>query len=140
MQSALPRELRSWGDEIGLLFRRWLWIAGLVLILSWLPPVPVVQVAFTVGCLAAVAFLGVWVAITARRMPRRPDEKWKRDVSRNVLAGWAAVATSRSGRSGFRDERRGCPRDQHSRMGWLDMHRARLSSAGPRSRAPSGSG
>src|SRR3546814_3721357 len=49
-------------------------------------------VAFTAGCLAAVAFLGVWVAITARRMPRRSDEKWQRDVSRNVAASWTAVA------------------------------------------------
>lgn len=92
MRTAVPRELRSWGDEIGILFRRWWWVAALVLILSWLPPAPAVQVAFTAGCLAAVAFLGVWVAITVRRMPRRPDEKWKRDVSRNVLASWTAVA------------------------------------------------
>ncbi|MEV7693782.1 FtsK/SpoIIIE domain-containing protein [Microbacterium sp. NPDC089189] len=93
MRSALPRELRSWGDEIGLLFRRWWWIAALVLILSWFPPVPAVQVAFTVGCLAVAALLGLWFATTARRMPRRSDEKWKRDVSRNVLSSWAAVAT-----------------------------------------------
>ena len=79
-------------DRIGILFRRWWWIAALVLILSWLPPVPAVQAAFTAGCLAVVAFLGVWVAITARRMPRRSDEKWKREVSRNVLASWTAVA------------------------------------------------
>jgi len=92
MRPALPRELRSWGDELGFLFRRSWWIAALVLVLSWLPPVPAVQVAFTAGCLAAVAFLGVWVTITVRRMPRGSDEKWKRDVSRTVLASWTAVA------------------------------------------------
>ena len=91
MAAVVPRELRSWGDEIGILFRRWWWIAVPVLILSWLPPVPAVQVAFTAGSLAVDAFIGVWVAITARRMPRRSDEKWKRDVSRNVLASWTAV-------------------------------------------------
>lgn len=36
MRTAVPRELRSWGDGIGILFRRWWWIAALVLILSWL--------------------------------------------------------------------------------------------------------
>ena len=43
MRTAVPRELRSWGDEIAILFRRWWWTAALVLILSWLPPVPGVQ-------------------------------------------------------------------------------------------------
>lgn len=57
MRPALPRALRNWGDEIGSLLRRWWWIAALVLVLSWLPPVPAVQVAFTVGCVAVAALL-----------------------------------------------------------------------------------
>ena len=92
MRTAVPRELRSWGDEIGILLRRWWWAAAIVVVVSWLPPVPAVQVAFNIGCLALVLLLGVWVTVTALRMPRRPEEKWKRDVSRNILASWPSVA------------------------------------------------
>lgn len=53
MGAPVPRQLRSWGDEVGILIRRWWWVAALVFVISWLPPVPAVQVAFTIGCLAA---------------------------------------------------------------------------------------
>lgn len=93
MGTVAPRELRNWGDEIGLLVRRWWWVAAIVMVISWLPPVPAVQVAFTLGCLAVVGLVGIWLTVTALRMPRRPDEKWKRDVSRNIVANWPSVAT-----------------------------------------------
>lgn len=92
MPATMPRELRSWGDEVGILLRRWWWVAAVVVVVSWLPPVPVVQMTFTVGCLALIALLGVWVTVTARRMPRRPEDKWKRDVSRKIVASWPDVA------------------------------------------------
>lgn len=92
MRTTMPRELRSWGDEVGILLRRWWWAAAIVVVVSWLPPVPVVQMTFTVGCLALVALLGVWVTVTALRMPRRPEDKWKRDVSRSIVASWPGVA------------------------------------------------
>ncbi|MCC9055089.1 hypothetical protein LOK55_12525 [Microbacterium sp. F2E] len=88
----MPRDLRSWGDEIGVLLRRWWWAAAIVVVVSWLPPVPVVQVAFNFGCLALVLLLGLWLTVTALRMPRRADEKWKREVSRNILSSWPSVA------------------------------------------------
>ena len=92
MRNTVPRELRSWGDEIGILLRRWWWVAASVVVVSWLPPVPAVQVAFTLGCAALVFLLGVWVTVTALRMPHRSDEKWKRNVSRSILTSWPAVA------------------------------------------------
>lgn len=92
MRATVPRSLRSWGDEIGILLRRWWWITAIVVAISWLPPVPAVQVAFNAGCLALVALFGAWFAITACRMPRRPEDKWKRDVARNVVATWPGVA------------------------------------------------
>lgn len=91
MRTTVPRELCSWGDEIGiLLLRRW-WVAASVVVVSGLP-VPAVQVAFTVGCLALVLLLGPRLTVTALRMPRRSDEKWKRDVSRSILSNWPSVA------------------------------------------------
>lgn len=93
MGTTVPRELRSWGDEIGILLRRWWWAALIVVVVSWLPPVPVVQVAFTIGCLALVVLVGVWFVATAVRMPRRAEDKWKRDVARNLVANWPAVAS-----------------------------------------------
>lgn len=31
MGAPVPRQLRSWGDEVGVLIRRWWWVAALVL-------------------------------------------------------------------------------------------------------------
>src|SRR5690242_6425233 len=95
MAAPVPRRLRDWGDEIGILVRRWWWVAALVMVISWLPPVPVVQVAFSVACFALLALVGVWVVITARRMPRSPEEKWKRGVSRRIVSTWSNTAMSR---------------------------------------------
>ncbi|MDQ1112577.1 hypothetical protein QE418_002025 [Microbacterium testaceum] len=93
MRFAVPRELRSWGNEIGMLFRRLWWIAILVLILSW--------AAF--GTCRAGGSIH-YVKPGGGRIPRRlvcnrggsdPSAvgwEWKRDVSRNVLASWTAVA------------------------------------------------
>lgn len=92
MGTTVPRELRSWGDEIGMVLRRWWWLAAILVVVSWLPPVPLVQIAFTIGCLALVVLLGLWLVVTALRMPRRPDDKWKLDVSRSIVASWADVA------------------------------------------------
>ncbi|MDQ1129945.1 S-DNA-T family DNA segregation ATPase FtsK/SpoIIIE [Microbacterium sp. SORGH_AS 888] len=92
MRATVPRELRSWGDEVGILLRRWWWAAAIVVVISWLPPAPAVQVAFNVGCLALVFLLSLWLTVTALRMPRRPEDKWRRDVSRNILANWPGVA------------------------------------------------
>lgn len=89
MGAPVPRQLRSWGDEVGILIRRWWWVAALVFVISWLPPVPAVQVAFTIGCLALVALIGFWLVLTARRMPRSTDDKWKRDKSRQIVSTWA---------------------------------------------------
>lgn len=92
MGTVAPRELRNWGDEIGILLRRGWWVVAIVVVISWLPPVPVVQVAFTIGCLVLIGLAILWFTVTALRMPRRPDDKWKRDVSRNIVASWPSVA------------------------------------------------
>ncbi|WP_288118556.1 hypothetical protein, partial [Microbacterium sp. 69-7] len=92
MRTTVPRGLRSWGDEIGVLLRRWWWVAAVVVFVSWLPPVPAVQVAFTVGFLALIGLLGLWFTITALRMPRGSDDKWKRGVARSIVASWPEIA------------------------------------------------
>lgn len=93
MAVAVPRELRSWGDEARILFRRWWWVLVVLGLISWLPPFPVVQVAFTVGCLTVGLLVVVWIIATATRMPRKPEEKWKRDVGRDIVTNWSSVAS-----------------------------------------------
>lgn len=93
MSRTLPRDLRTWGDEFGRLVRHWWWLAVLVVLLSWLPPVPPVQVAVNVGGFALIVIVGVWFTTVALRRPRSPEDKWKRQTGRNIVASWAGVAT-----------------------------------------------
>ena len=92
MGNTVPRDLRTWGDEIGIFFRRWWWTLLIVVVMTWLPPVPAVQVAFNLALMTLVGLIASWAFVTARRMPRRADDKWKRDVGRNILATWPNVA------------------------------------------------
>ena len=92
MGNTVPHELRTWGDEAGIFARRWGWTFAVIVVMTWLPPVPAVQVAFNWAILALVLLVAAWVILTARRMPRRPDEKWKRDVGRSIHRSWVAVA------------------------------------------------
>lgn len=71
MRVTVPRELRRWDDEVGILLHRWWWAAAIVVVVSWLPTAPAVQVAFNVGCLALALLLGIWVTVAALRVPRR---------------------------------------------------------------------
>ena len=92
MGAIVPRELRSWADEVHILVRRWWWVALLVFLISWLPPLPAVQVAFTVGSIGVLAAVVAWLVVTATRMPHRPEDKWKREVARNIVASWSNTA------------------------------------------------
>lgn len=92
MGDTIPRDLRTWGDETGIFFRRWWWTLLVVGLMTWLPPVPAVQVGFNLALLALVGLIAAWAFLTARRMPRQADEKWKRDVGRNILTTWPNVA------------------------------------------------
>lgn len=92
MGDTIPRYLRTWGDETGIFFRRWWWTLLVVGLMTWLPPVPAVQVGFNLALLALVGLIAAWAFLTARRMPRQADEKWKRDVGRNILTTWPNVA------------------------------------------------
>lgn len=92
MGRGMPRELRTWGDEFSTLMRRWWWAALIVFLLSWLPPVPPVQVASTIGILALVVIVVIWFATTVGRMPRTTEDKWKRQIARSILTSWGTVA------------------------------------------------
>ncbi|MCC4908461.1 FtsK/SpoIIIE domain-containing protein [Microbacterium sp. cx-59] len=92
MGNTVPRELRTWGDEVGIVARRWWWALAVIVAMTWRPPVPAVQVAFNWAILVLVLLVAAWVILTARRMPHRPDEKWKRDVGRGIYRSWTAVA------------------------------------------------
>lgn len=92
MGNTVPRELRTWGDEVGIFARRWWWTLAVIVVMTWLPPVPAVQVAFTWAVLALVLLGAAWAILTARRMTRRSDEKWKRDVGRRIHRSWVDVA------------------------------------------------
>ncbi|WP_454129620.1 FtsK/SpoIIIE domain-containing protein [Microbacterium aurum] len=72
--------------------RRWWWAALIVFLLSWLPPVPPVQVASSIGILALVAIVVIWFATTVGRMPRTTEDKWKRRTARSILTSWGTVA------------------------------------------------
>ncbi len=93
MGHTVPRGLRTWGDEFGMFARRWWWTLPIIGLMTWLPPVPAVHTAFNWVVLGFVVLVAIWAISTARRMPRRPEEKWKRDVGRNIHGSWAAVAT-----------------------------------------------
>lgn len=92
MTTPVPRELRSWADEVRILVRRWWWAALLVFLISWLPPLPAVQVAFTVGSVGILVAVGVWFVAIGTRMPRHPEDKWKKEVARSILSGWSNTA------------------------------------------------
>lgn len=92
MGRGMPRELRTWGDEFSTLVRRWWWVALIVFLLSWLPPVPPIQVASTIGILALVAIVVIWFATTVGRMPRTTEDKWKHRTARSILTSWGTVA------------------------------------------------
>lgn len=92
MGRGMPRELRTWGDEFSTLVRRWWWVALIVLLLSWLPPVPPVQVASTIAIFASIAIVVIWFATTVGRMPRTTEDKWKRQTARSILTSWGSAA------------------------------------------------
>lgn len=92
MAATAPRGLRTWSDEFVLLARRWWWVLAGIWGMVLLPPVPAVQIAFNWASGIAVVLFVVWLVITSRRMPRADVDKWKRDVSRAVLATWPDVA------------------------------------------------
>ena len=92
MGNTVPRDLRTWGDEIGIFTHRWWWTLPVVGVMTWLPPVPAVQIAFNLALMTLVGLIASWAFVTARRMPRRADDKWKRGVGRDILATWPNVA------------------------------------------------
>lgn len=39
MGDTVPRDLRTWGDELGIFARRWWWTLAVIALMTWLPPV-----------------------------------------------------------------------------------------------------
>jgi len=92
MSVTVPRQLRTWRDEVKILWQRSWWMLALLGALSWLPQVPVVQAASVIVTVAVVVVLLVWLALTTRRMPRTAGDKWRRGVARHVVESWPALA------------------------------------------------
>ena len=140
MGRGMPRELRTWGDEFSALVRRWWWVALIVFLLSWLPPVPPVQVTSAIGTLVLVAIVVIWFTTTVGRMPRTTGDKWKRQTARSILTSWGTVA-ARLGLSVQDYVTRGNRSvDQRSRLGPVDLRDPRRVTSGARTPAPTGAG
>lgn len=92
MATTTPRGLRTWGDELGLLWRRGWWVLVVLWGMWWLAFIPAVRASFNWALAIVAGVLVVWVVVTYRRMPRVEVDKWRRDVSRNIVASWPDIA------------------------------------------------
>lgn len=92
MGITVPRGLRTWSDEFGLLFRRMWWVLAILWLIFWLSFIPAVQTSFGWALTLALSGFVVWLVVTFRRMPRASDDKWKRSVSRTIVTTWPEVA------------------------------------------------
>lgn len=92
MATTTPRGLRTWGDEFGLLWRRGWWVLVVLWGMWWLAFIPAVQASFSWALAIVAGLLVVWVVVTYKRMPRVDADKWRRDVSRNIVASWPDIA------------------------------------------------
>jgi S-DNA-T family DNA segregation ATPase FtsK/SpoIIIE len=87
-----PHDVRTWGDEFGILVRRGWWVLALLWVMWWLAFIPAIQTLFDWALLITLCGLVVWGGAIFNRMPRNGDDKWRRDVSRNILETWPDVA------------------------------------------------
>ncbi|WP_458040345.1 MULTISPECIES: FtsK/SpoIIIE domain-containing protein [Bacteria] len=92
MATTTPRGLRTWGDEFGLLWRRGWWVLVVLWGMWWLAFIPAVQALFSWALAIVAGLLVVWVVVTYKRMPRVDADRWRRDVSRNIVASWPDIA------------------------------------------------
>ena len=93
MATTAPRDLRTWGDEIRLLWRRGWWVLAVLWIIWWLAFIPSVRASLDWALAITLGGFVVWFVVTFKRMPRAEADKWKRNVSRYILATWPDVAT-----------------------------------------------
>ena len=92
MPKTMPRAMRTWGDELGLLVRRFWWVILIWIVAGYLTFLPVVNTIWQWSFLAIVGLIVWWFVLTARRMPRADHDKWKRATARGIVATWPEVA------------------------------------------------
>ncbi|THG30564.1 hypothetical protein E6C70_14440 [Glaciibacter flavus] len=92
MAVTTPRDLRTWGDETRLLWRRGWWVLVVLWIMGWLAFIPAVQALLDWAVAIALGGFIVWFVVAFKRAPHGQDDRWKRNVSRNMLAAWPDVA------------------------------------------------
>lgn len=78
--------LRTWGEEIGLLWRRSWWLIPAFFVASWFTFIPGVQNFLSFLPLALVGLIVIWVVLVFRRMPHTDEAKWRREVGRTLVS------------------------------------------------------
>lgn len=85
--------LRTWREEIGLLWRRSWWLIPAFVVASWFTFIPGVQNFLSLLPLALVGLIVIWVVLVFRRMPHTDEARWRREVGRTIVSTWPEVAT-----------------------------------------------